>query len=38
VPDWVNEKVAKAELSSLEEWGLRFVDAQSLEDVFSSRV
>lgn len=35
VPDWANEKVAKADLSSLEEWSLRILDAQSLDDVFS---
>ncbi|MEO5329363.1 MAG: DUF4351 domain-containing protein, partial [Magnetococcus sp. THC-1_WYH] len=38
VPDWASEKIAKAELPSLEEWSLRFVDAQSLDDVFSGKV
>ncbi|MBF0605233.1 MAG: Rpn family recombination-promoting nuclease/putative transposase [Nitrospirae bacterium] len=38
VPEWANEKITKADLSSLEEWSLRFVDAQSLEDVFSDKV
>ncbi|MBF0435703.1 MAG: Rpn family recombination-promoting nuclease/putative transposase [Magnetococcales bacterium] len=38
IPDWASEKIAKAELSSLEEWSLRFVDAQSLDDVFSDKV
>ena len=36
VPAWTREKIAKADLSTLEEWSLRFVDAQSLEDVFGS--
>ncbi|MEO5369088.1 MAG: DUF4351 domain-containing protein [Magnetococcus sp. DMHC-1] len=35
MPDWVREKVAKADLSSLEEWSLRVLDAQSLDEVFS---
>ncbi|MBF0604068.1 MAG: DUF4351 domain-containing protein [Nitrospirae bacterium] len=38
VPDWASEKIAKADLPSLEEWSLRFVDAQSLDDVFSDKV
>ncbi|MBF0165816.1 MAG: DUF4351 domain-containing protein [Magnetococcales bacterium] len=38
VPAWANEKIAKADLSSLEEWSLRFVDAQSLDDIFSDKV
>ncbi|MBF0145421.1 MAG: cytosolic protein [Magnetococcales bacterium] len=38
VPDWANEKIAKAEPPSLEEWSLRFVNAQSLDDVFSDKV
>ncbi len=37
VPDWANEKIAKADLSSLEEWSLRIFDAQSLDDVFSDK-
>ncbi|MBF0148605.1 MAG: DUF4351 domain-containing protein, partial [Magnetococcales bacterium] len=38
VPDWASEKIAKADLSSLEEWSLRIFDAQSLDDVFSDKV
>ncbi|MBF0139171.1 MAG: DUF4351 domain-containing protein [Magnetococcales bacterium] len=38
VPDWANEKITKANLSSLEEWSLRIFDAQSLDDIFSDRV
>ncbi len=38
IPDWASEKIAKAELSSLEEWSLRIFDAQSLDDVFSDKV
>ena len=36
VPIWVSDKIAKADLSSLEEWSLRILDAKSLEDVFES--
>ncbi|MBF0416198.1 MAG: DUF4351 domain-containing protein [Magnetococcales bacterium] len=38
VPEWANERIAKADLSSLEEWSLRIFDAQSLDDVFSDKV
>ncbi|HAT49723.1 MAG TPA: cytosolic protein [Alphaproteobacteria bacterium] len=38
VPEWANEKIAKAEVPSLEVWGLRIFDAQSLGDVFSDTV
>ena len=37
VPDWVNKKIAAAEPPALEAWSLRFVDAQSLDDVFSDK-
>ncbi|MEO5328575.1 MAG: DUF4351 domain-containing protein [Magnetococcus sp. THC-1_WYH] len=37
VPEWATQKIAQAEPSSLEEWILRFVDAQSLDDVFSDK-
>ena len=33
-PTWARDKIAKADLSTLEEWSLRFVDAKFLEDVF----
>ncbi|MBF0418958.1 MAG: DUF4351 domain-containing protein [Magnetococcales bacterium] len=35
VPDWANEKITRAELSALENWSLRILDAHSLDDVFS---
>ncbi|MBF0420092.1 MAG: DUF4351 domain-containing protein [Magnetococcales bacterium] len=38
IPDWASEKVAKADLPSLEDWSLRIFDAQSLDDVFSNEV
>ncbi|MBF0414479.1 MAG: DUF4351 domain-containing protein [Magnetococcales bacterium] len=38
LPEWVREKIAKADQPSLEEWSLRFVDAQTLDDVFSDKV
>ncbi|MBF0439183.1 MAG: Rpn family recombination-promoting nuclease/putative transposase [Magnetococcales bacterium] len=37
VPAWASEKIAQADISSLEEWGLRFVDAHSLDEVFSDK-
>ena len=37
VPDWASEKVAKADMSSLEEWSLRFVDAPTLDSVFTDK-
>ncbi len=38
VPDWASEKIAEADLSSLEEWSLRIFDAQSLNEVFADKV
>ncbi|MBF0419891.1 MAG: DUF4351 domain-containing protein [Magnetococcales bacterium] len=38
MPDWASDKVASADLLSLETWSLRFVDAQSLDNVFSDGV
>ncbi|MEO5334050.1 MAG: DUF4351 domain-containing protein, partial [Magnetococcus sp. YQC-5] len=35
LPMWVNEKLAKADSSTLEDWGLRFVDATTLDSVFA---
>ena len=35
-PSWANDKIAKADLPTLEKWGLQLLDAQSLEDVFES--
>ena len=34
LPAWARDKIAEADLSTLEEWSLRFVDAHSLEEVF----
>lgn len=36
VPNWVYEKIAKADLPTLEGWSLRFMNAKSLEDVFGA--
>ncbi|MBF0296263.1 MAG: DUF4351 domain-containing protein [Magnetococcales bacterium] len=38
IPDWAGEKIAKATPQSLEEWSLRFVDAQSLDEIFADRM
>ncbi|MBF0400123.1 MAG: Rpn family recombination-promoting nuclease/putative transposase [Magnetococcales bacterium] len=35
LPAWASEKIAKAEPTVLEEWGLRILDATSIESVFS---
>ncbi|MBF0429404.1 MAG: Rpn family recombination-promoting nuclease/putative transposase [Magnetococcales bacterium] len=37
LPTWASEKLAKAESPSLEEWGFRILDAQSLDAVFADR-
>ncbi len=34
VPSWVQDKIAKADLPTLEEWSLRFVDADLLHAIF----
>ena len=34
-PAWAKDKIANADLPTLEEWSLRILDAQSLEDVFA---
>ncbi|MBF0602364.1 MAG: DUF4351 domain-containing protein [Nitrospirae bacterium] len=38
MPNWASEKIAQAELPSLENWSLRIFDAQSLDDVFPDKV
>ncbi|MEO5333258.1 MAG: Rpn family recombination-promoting nuclease/putative transposase [Magnetococcus sp. YQC-5] len=38
LPDWANEKIAKAELSTLEEWSLRILDAPTLNMLFADPV
>ncbi len=35
LPAWANEKITKADLSSLEEWTLRILDAPTLESVLA---
>ena len=34
IPTWTHDKISKADVPTLEAWSLRFVNAQSLEDVF----
>ena len=36
LPSWAGERIAKADLPTLEAWSLHFLDAKSLEDVFES--
>ena len=33
-PSWASDKIAKADLPTLERWSLRILDAKSLEDIF----
>jgi len=35
LPDWVNEKISKADTSQLEFWSLQVLDASDLEAVFT---
>lgn len=35
LPDWIQERIAQADSQLLEAWILRFVDARSLEEIFS---
>jgi hypothetical protein len=35
LPDWVEARLAVASTDQLEAWGLAFVDAQTLEQVFA---
>ncbi|MBF0261531.1 MAG: DUF4351 domain-containing protein [Magnetococcales bacterium] len=35
VPDWAGERIARADSATLEEWGMKVLDAQSLNDVFA---
>ncbi|MEO5333056.1 MAG: Rpn family recombination-promoting nuclease/putative transposase [Magnetococcus sp. YQC-5] len=37
IPDWVTEKITKAESPSLEEWSLRVLEATSLDSVFADQ-
>ncbi|MBF0435450.1 MAG: DUF4351 domain-containing protein [Magnetococcales bacterium] len=38
LPPWVYERIAKAELSALEDLSLKLLDAKSLGDIFSDTV
>ncbi|MBF0583193.1 MAG: DUF4351 domain-containing protein [Magnetococcales bacterium] len=35
LPPWASQKIADAELSTLEEWSLRILDAPTLESVLA---
>ncbi|MBF0585274.1 MAG: DUF4351 domain-containing protein [Magnetococcales bacterium] len=35
LPTWASEKISNADLSALEEWGLRILDATTIESVFA---
>jgi hypothetical protein len=35
LPDWARDRIAAADTAALEEWGLRLLDAGSLEDVLA---
>ncbi|MEO5331310.1 MAG: Rpn family recombination-promoting nuclease/putative transposase [Magnetococcus sp. YQC-5] len=38
VPSWANEKIAQADLSTLDSWSLNIFDAKHLDEVFSDQV
>ena len=35
LPDWARDRIAAADSAALEEWGLRVLDAGSLDDVLA---
>ncbi len=35
LPDWARDRIASADTAALEDWGLRVLDAASLEDVLA---
>ena len=35
LPDWARDRIAAADTAVLEDWGLRVLDAASLEDVLA---
>ena len=35
LPDWARDRIAAADTAALEEWGLRVLDAGSLDDVLA---
>src|SRR5262249_12372693 len=38
VPEWAREKIAAAEIETLEKWGLRLLAASGLEEVLSENI
>ncbi|MEO5364166.1 MAG: DUF4351 domain-containing protein, partial [Magnetococcus sp. DMHC-8] len=37
LPIWVNERISKADPPALEEWGIRVLDATTLDGVFADK-
>jgi hypothetical protein len=35
LPDWVDKRLQTASVTQLESWGLSFVEAQTLQDIFN---
>ena len=35
LPDWARDRIAAADTAALEDWGLRVLDAASLDDVLA---
>jgi hypothetical protein len=35
LPEWAKEKIASAEIETLEKWGLRLLDASNLKEVLA---
>ena len=38
LPEWAKEKIASAEIETLEKWGLRLPDASNLEEVLAETI
>ncbi len=38
LPEWAKEKIASAEIETLEKWGLRLLEASSLEEVLTDTI
>jgi predicted transposase YdaD len=38
LPEWAREKIASAEIETLEKWGLRLLDASNLEEVLAENI
>jgi hypothetical protein len=35
LPDWARDRIAAADTAALEQWGLRLLDSESLDDILA---